>query len=145
MSLRPTGRERKFRNREVEAVFDRYPDGVWPKMMRLRELIFETAQATEGVGEIEEALRWGEPAYLTRRPKSGTTIRIDSKTPDTLSLFVHCQTDLVARFQALYPKRFRYDGTRGITWDASDDLPEAELARFISMALTCHLKPRSRE
>ena len=28
-----------------------------------------------GVGEITETLRWGQPSYITSKPKSGTTIR----------------------------------------------------------------------
>ena len=134
-----------FKNREVESVFDRYPEGVWEKMMQLRELIFDTAEATEGIGELQEALRWGEPSYLTSKPKSGTTIRIDSKSPDQFAVYVHCQTDLIARFKTLYPEKFRYGGTRSISMNVGEELPQTELARFLSMALTYHLKPRSKK
>ena len=37
--------------------------------MFLRQLIFETAAATEVVGELEETLKWGEPSYLTPKTK----------------------------------------------------------------------------
>jgi hypothetical protein len=62
----------------------------------LRELIFDVAASTDGVGEIEETLRWGEPAYLTSQSKSGTTIRIGWKSsrPAEYAVFFHCQTDL---------------------------------------------------
>ena len=60
----------------VKEKFSGYPDHIRPKMDRLRELIYEVADQTEGVGELEETLKWSEPAYLTKRPKSGTTVRI---------------------------------------------------------------------
>lgn len=107
--------------------------------MQLRELIFDTAEATEGIGELQEALRWGEPSYLTSKPKSGTAIRIDSKSPDQYSVYVHCQTDLIARFKAIYPDEFEYGGTRSILLDSAQDLPESALRRCIAFALRYHL------
>ena len=46
--------------------------------MGLRQLIFATAAETDGVGKIEERLKWGQPSYLTESSGSGTTIRIDA-------------------------------------------------------------------
>ena len=63
-------------NPSVADVFERYPAAVRPKLLALRKLIFETAEATEGVGPVTETLKWGEPAYLTEASKSGTTVRI---------------------------------------------------------------------
>ena len=56
-----------FENPAVAAVFAAYPPTIRPKLMALREAIFRTAPATEGVGELEETLRWGEPAYVTSK------------------------------------------------------------------------------
>lgn len=74
----------------VKQKFDSYPDHIKPKMERLRELIYEVAEATEDVGELEETLKWSEPAYLTSQTKSGTTIRIDwkEKNPDQIGMYV---------------------------------------------------------
>jgi hypothetical protein len=44
--------------------------------MQLRMHILDAASETEGVGELEETLKWGQPSYLTKKPKSGRTIRI---------------------------------------------------------------------
>lgn len=44
--------------------FESYPTHIKPKMQILRGLMFEVAEATEGVGALEETLKWGEPAYL---------------------------------------------------------------------------------
>ena len=61
-------------NIEVTAVFNSYPQKVKAKLLFLRQLIFDTAESIEGVGEIEETLKWGEPSYLTPISKSGSTI-----------------------------------------------------------------------
>ena len=61
---------------EVAAVFNSYPPKIKSKLMFLRQLIFDTAASIEGIGEIEETLKWGEPGYLTPESKSGSTIRI---------------------------------------------------------------------
>jgi diamine N-acetyltransferase len=42
----------------VLAKFDTYPPNVRRKLLALRALVFRTAAATEGVGEIEETLKW---------------------------------------------------------------------------------------
>ena len=48
------------------------------RLMTLRALIFDVAAKTDGVGALDETLKWGEPAYLTRS-KSGSTIRLGWK------------------------------------------------------------------
>ena len=58
-------RTRPFANAQVAAVFASYPPRVRKLAMYLRRIILDTAAATEGVGELEETLKWGEPAYLT--------------------------------------------------------------------------------
>ena len=110
--------------------------------MRLRWLIFDTASATEGVGEIEETLKWGQPAYLTSNPRSGSTIRIDCVKPDGLqyAMYFHCQTNLVATFREIYPVTFRYDGNRAILFKTSDRIDEDALRHCVALALTYHLR-----
>ena len=66
----------KIDNPEVARVFDGYPEPMRKKMMRLRQLVLDTASETEGVDAPEETLKWGEPSYLT---KDGSTIRMDWK------------------------------------------------------------------
>jgi hypothetical protein len=34
-------------------------------MLALRASVLKTAVQTPGVGDIEESLKWGEPAYVT--------------------------------------------------------------------------------
>ena len=115
------------------------------KLLYLRQLFFDTAKTTKGVGELEETLRWGEPSYLTTKSKSGSIIRIDSKKPEEYAVHFHCQTDLVAGFKALYPDEFEYSGNRSIVFDKNDNVPKSELSHCISLALTYHLDRRRRK
>ena len=68
-----------FGSPAVEQAFWAIPAPVRRKLLALRRLILETAAATEGVGEIEETLKWGEPAYLTPRTRSGSPVRLGWK------------------------------------------------------------------
>ncbi|HEY4124427.1 MAG TPA: DUF1801 domain-containing protein [Rhizomicrobium sp.] len=121
----------------VDAVFRAYPPAQRTKLKVLRKLILDTARKTEGVGPLEETLKWGQPSFLAR---SGTTIRIDAdkSDPNRYAMFVNCRTDLVGRFRELYPKSFRYHGNREIAFDVREDPPEPALRHCIALALTYH-------
>ena len=125
------------------STFDGYPKPVRAKLLALRELILATAKKTKGVGAIEEALKWGQPSYLTSESKSGSTIRIDQvkAVPGQYGVYFHCQTNLVETFRELYPD-LKYSGNRAILLDAADKLPEAELRHCVGLALTYHLRKR---
>lgn len=127
----------------VDAAFDACPKPIKTRLLALRRLILDTARATKGVGRIEEALKWGQPSYLTPETGSGSTIRIDrvKKADNQVAMFFHCQTDLVDTFRELYPK-LSYSGNRAILLDADKKLPEAELRHCVALALTYHLRKR---
>jgi hypothetical protein len=128
---------------EVDAIFNAYPNPVRSKLKALRRLIFDTAKATKGVGALEEALKWGQPSYLTAESKSGSTVRIDQVKAEAgqYAVYFHCQTDLVETFRELYPE-LRYGGNRAILLDAGEKLPEAALRHCVALALTYHLRKR---
>ena len=132
-----------FPDPAVDAVFNAYPKPLRTRLLRLRRLIFETAKATEGVGALQETLKWGQPSYLTPETKSGSTIRIDQekKVAGQYAVYFHCQTDLVETFRELYPE-LRYGGNRSILLRVEDKLPEAELRHCVALALTYHLRKR---
>ncbi len=124
----------------VQAVFDSYPPALRKKLRVLRQLIFDTAAATDGVGLLEETLKWGEPAYVTPG-KSGSTVRIDCKKDlARYAIYFNCNTTLVDTFRSLFPGTFAFEGNRALVFGLSDRLPCKELAFCISMALTYHLK-----
>jgi hypothetical protein len=112
-------------------------------LLALRRLIFETAKATGGVGALEEALKWGQPSYLTTESESGSTIRIDQVKSQAgqYAVYFHCQTDLVETFRELYPE-LRYSGNRAILLDASEKVPETALRHCVALALTYHARKR---
>ncbi len=127
-------------NKEVAAVFDSYPQNVKTKLLFLRQLIFDTAASIEGIGEIEETLKWGEPSYLTPKSKSGSTIRVAWKESqkDQYSIFFKCTANIVPAFKDRYPKKFNYGGNRSIDFKLGDKIPIKELKQCIAIALTYH-------
>ena len=133
-------RKPKFANAEVAAVFDAYPKRSRSKLLRLRALIFDTAAKTDGVGALEETLKWGQPSYLAPETKSGTTVRIDQvkSAPGRTAVYFHCRTSLVGTFRALYPDELTFEGNRAIIFDGTDELPEPALRNCIALALTYH-------
>jgi hypothetical protein len=128
----------------VDAVFDAYPKPLKAKLLALRRLIFDTAKTTQGVGALQETLKWGQPSYLTPETKSGSTIRIDQvkSAPGQYAVYFHCQTNLVETFRELYPKEFSYGGNRSILLNAKGEVPEAALRHCVALALTYHLTKR---
>lgn len=118
-------------------VFDRYPDWAREKLLVLRELIVETAKETEDISALEEALKWGEPSYLT---KNGSTIRMDwkSKSPNQYALYFKCTSRLVDTFKATFQNVFEFEGKRALVFQKDDEIPVEELKHCIRAALTYH-------
>ena len=130
----------------VKAVFDAYPPPLRRSLIELRRLIFATAAETAGVGDLVETLKWRQPAYLTERPKSGSTIRIDvsKDRADGYGMFFHCQSKLVPSFRQLYPDDFDFEGNRAIRFSLGEAVPEEALRHCIALALTYHVRARRR-
>ena len=135
---------RAFEDARVAAVFDAYPPTVRKQLLALRRLVFDVAARTEGVGALEETLKWGQPSYLTSETKSGSTVRIDGIKGDATKCAVYfiCHTNLVERFRELYRDRLTFDGNRAILVDVKEPRPVKELRHCIAMALTYQLEKR---
>lgn len=129
-----------FQMPEVAAHFATYPPIHRERLLTLRALIFRVAAETPGVGPLTEALRWGEPAYLTLDTGSGTLIRMDWKmrAPDQIALYFHCHTGLIDSFRSLF-NEMRFEGNRAILFNETDALPEDILSSCFRAALTYHL------
>jgi len=132
---------RPFERSDVARVFKAYPAPIRRRLMRLRQLIFDSAAGLEGIGRLEETLRWGEPAYVTTTG-TGSTIRIDRrrKHPRQYAIYFHCRTSLVDTFRDAFPDTFTFEGNRAIVFNQGDRVPLRELAACISTALTYHRK-----
>jgi hypothetical protein len=134
---------KQFTDAGVAAAFKAYPADVRDRLRKLRELVFETATDTDGVGRLTETLKWGQPSYLTEETGSGSTVRIDRlKKSDGYAMYFHCQSGLVGQFKELYPDTFRYDGKRAIVFDLKGRLPVKALRHCIGLALTHHLRKK---
>ena len=134
-------KHKNIESAEVEAVFETYPKEIKSKLMFLRQLIFDVASKTPGVGELEETLRWGQPSYLTTQTLSGSPVRIDQikSQEGKYAIFFHCQTTLVDTFKEMYRGQFEFGGNRSIIFNLEDKVPMEELSHCVSMALTYHL------
>ncbi len=136
-----------FEADSVAQVFGDYEDSPKQKLMALRDLIFETAANTDGVGELQETLKWGQPSYLTPETKSGSTIRIDAikDDPAHVAVYFHCQTNLVPTFREMYGDRLTFEGNRALILDTRKKLPEEELRHCLALALTYHLAKKKKK
>ena len=119
----------------VREVFESSPAPLRRKLLFLRRLILETAAETEGVTDIKETLKWGEPSYLV---KGGSTVRIAEKDPQHYAVYFHCKTMLIDTFRELYPEIFRFEGNRAIVFHKDDPIPEKTLKHCIELSLCYH-------
>lgn len=128
-----------FADPAVEKVFEAFPASAREGLLRLRGLIFDIAAETDGVGPLQECLKWGQPAYLTPKSKSGTTIRLGKPKQGGFALYTHCQTTVMAEMRDLFPDDFTFEGNRAVHFAPGDDLPMDKLTILIRRALTYHL------
>ena len=124
-------------SKDVKAVIKSYPQKAQKQLMLLRELILETANEIEGLKEIEETLKWGEPSYLA---KNGSTLRMDwkEKSPDQVALYFKCTSRLVPTFKLAFSETFRYEGNRAIIFQLDEEIPVKEVKSCIKSTLTYH-------
>ena len=120
----------------VRQKFESYPDDVRRQLMTIREILFKVAKE-DNAGAVTETLKWGEPAYLT---KKGSTVRMDwkPKYPTQVAVYFHCTTCLIETFKEIYPGVFNFEGKRGIIFQRAENVPLTELRVCISMALRYH-------
>jgi len=115
---------KRFADPQVAAVFAAYPAPLRKRLLALRDLVFDVAAKTEGVGPLTETLKWGQPSYLTEATRSGTMVRIDRlKKGDGYAIYFHCQSGLVPKFRELYADIFRFEGKRALLFGPAERLP----------------------
>lgn len=138
-----------FEDKAIERLFDQFPGRSKSRLLQLRQLIFDVAAKTDGVGEVTEALRWGEPAYLTQSTKSGSSVRLgipkserQSDQPAKIGVYFQCQTTLVGGFRRRHGDSLNFEGNRAIILDMNRALPIKRIADCIEDALTYHLQKR---
>ncbi len=125
-------------NPAVAAKFKSYPTPFKKKVEYLRKLIIATAKEIPELQNLEETLKWNEPAYLT---KKGSTIRIDwkPKKPHQYAIYFKCTSKLVKTFRSVFGEKFNYEKNRAIVFRLEDPVPEKELKQCIAAALQYHV------
>ncbi|UOA13698.1 MULTISPECIES: DUF1801 domain-containing protein [Sulfitobacter] len=126
-----------LQNEGVAAAFACFPALARAGLLEIRQLIYEVAE-TEGVGPIEETLKWGQPAYLTSQRKSGTSLRLGVPKSGGYALYVHCQTTLISDARTAFGDAFTYEGNRAVLFNAQTSISDTPLALLIASALTYH-------
>ncbi|MEM1163375.1 MAG: DUF1801 domain-containing protein [Pseudomonadota bacterium] len=129
-----------FEDPEVAKVFASFPPGARAGLLVLRNLILRVAAETDGVGTLQETLKWGQPAYLTVRPRSGSTLRLGVPKTGGFAIYAHCQTTIISEFRDVFPADFAYDGNRAVLFRDGERPDTARLEMLVRRGLTYHLK-----
>jgi hypothetical protein len=118
---------------DVKTKFKSYPKEVAERLLRIRCIIFRTAEQAE-ISDLQETLKWGQPSYLS---KIGSTIRYDwsPKSPNEFRLYFHCQTRLIDTFKEVYGDIFVYEGNRALVFKFEQTIPAKEVSHCVRMAL----------
>ncbi|UWQ45745.1 DUF1801 domain-containing protein [Leisingera aquaemixtae] len=130
-----------FASPDIEAAFDVPDVKARAGLLALRRLIFDTAAQTPEAGRIEEALRWGQPSYLTPETGTGSAIRLGIPKGARFALFVHCQSRLIPEFAAAFPAWDRFEGTRAVLFNNPREVEPVRHGWLIKRALTYRIRP----
>lgn len=120
----------------------------WPKAAQdsfrhLRAVFLATAETAQ-IGPLDETLKWGQPAWRPRKPRTGATLRMTwmPSEPDHLVILVDCKTDLAVRMRTLYPNLGINDGQRRIALCLHRPHSEEPLRHLAAMTFCYHLDRR---
>ncbi len=134
----------QFDDPSVRAAYDAFSGSVKPDLLALRALAFETAAGLAGVGPLSEALKWGQPAFVTKN-RTGSTFRLGQVRAGTTgdisgyAVYFLCQTSLVAGFREEYGDVLRLEGSREIRFKTGEKFPRAIVSHCFAQALTYNI------
>jgi len=121
----------------------------WPTQAQshfsdLRHIVQQVATSAD-IGPLDEALKWGQPAWRPKRARTGSTLRVDwsPATPDRLLAFVDCKTDLAAQMDTRFPGQFHNDGRRALAFDLDGPLDRDAVWQLAHLTLTYHRAKRA--
>ncbi len=125
----------------VAAAFDDFPSASRKTLLDVRNIILEVAHTDPRIGPLKEDLRWGEPAYLTVKPNTGSTIRLGLIKPtNTPAILFNCKTSLVENFRDQFGDELTYSKNRAVLIDQDITLISEQLKICIASALKYHLR-----
>lgn len=120
----------------VADAFEGVPEAHRQTLLAARLMILEAARNDPRVALLEEALRWGDPAYIT---KTGSTIRLAiEKTTGAPAVFFNCKTTLVEGFRHRFGDALHYVKNRAVVLE-DVEAQGPLLESCIAEALTYHL------
>ncbi len=138
---------KRFDDARVAAVFKAYPPAVRTRLMALREMMFDVAAATPGVGKLTETLKWGQPSYSTE--ETGSRLHRAHRSAEGRRRAATPSTSIAraawsASSAELYPDTFAATKASGRShFEARGSrLPARELRHCIALALTHHLRKK---
>ncbi len=105
--------------------------------------IRKTAVQLDEVTELVETQKWGQQSFLPKKPRVGTTIRIDQHDDSHVAMYVHCQTTLVDTYRSLFPE-LTYEGNRAVLFNVNEPLPKDTIDVLVEEALLYHVNKRKR-
>lgn len=123
---------------DLSRVISHYDPAARKGVLCLRDLIFGVASELPRIGTLQEALRWGQPAYLTSK-RAGSALRTGPHRDASFALFAHCQSTIIASYAQTFPGWDRIDGNRAVLFDDVSEIEPDRLAHLIRHALTYHL------
>ena len=132
-----------FADTQVQLRYDGYAAQVRDALLAIRERLFAVAAADPAIGPLTEALRWGEPAYLTEATKSGTTVRLAPFEGDKAGFFVHCGTTLIEDFRHAHGDALTYSKNRAVVFDPAAPPAMDIIDGCARRAFTYHLKTKA--
>jgi hypothetical protein len=124
-----------FADATVQAKYQTYDPVMRARLLRLRELAFETAQ-TLGLGPPRESLKWGQASF-TMQDGKGSTFRLDAvrNGGGKYALYFLCQTTLIGTFRDLYADRFSFEGNRAVIFEPEGEYDEADIVHCMALAM----------
>ena len=128
---------------EIRDQIARWPQAAQGHFHGARALALRAAQGAE-TGPLDETLKWGQPAWRPRRPRTGSTLRLNwsPARPDHLMAFVDCKTDLASLMSTRFPGQFENDGRRSLAFDLNAPLPQDAIAQLAHLTFTYHRRKR---
>lgn len=127
---------RAFKDGAVKAKYESFGPCARAKLLRLRDLAFETSDRISA-GPLTESLKWGQPAFSSPN-KAGSTFRLDEIKggEGKYALYFLCQTTLIGAFRELYADRFTFEGNRAIVFELDRQYEEADIAHCMALAMS---------
>ena len=125
----------------VAKAYGLFPLPLQALAMDLRMAVF-TVAARLGLSDLEETIKWGEPAYLPGR--GGTTLRIGYGRDGTVcKLLVNCQTTLIDGWRQRFEGRLVFEGNRAVLLAPSLPFDRGAVETCVADAFEYHTRKKA--